>query len=82
MSEQCNRGLLPDRAMRALLIVVPAPSLHLLPSIFKSYEPMNIQALNREGFIEGLDERVVGRFTWSREAQCDASGVCPQVQIG
>ena len=48
MSEQCNRGLLPDRAMRALLIVVPAPSLHLLPSIFKAHEPVLVQASTRK----------------------------------
>ena len=70
MSEQCNRGLLPDRAMRALFIVVPAPSLHLLPSIFKAHEPVLIEAFNSEASVKGLDERVVGRFAWSREVQC------------
>jgi hypothetical protein len=60
MSEQCNRGLLPDRAMRPLLIVVIAPRLHLLPSIFKAHEPVSIEALCTEAPVEGLDERVVG----------------------
>ncbi len=60
MNEQCNRGFLPDRAMRALFVVVPAPSLHLLPSIFKAHEPGGIQTFRPEAAVEGLDERVVG----------------------
>jgi hypothetical protein len=73
MNEQCNRGLLPNPAMRALLIVVSAPSLHLLPGIFKTHEPVGIQALCPEASGEGLDERVVGWFARPREVQRHAS---------
>jgi hypothetical protein len=58
MGEECNRGLLPDRAKRALLIVVPAPCLHLLPSIFKAHKPVLIEAFNSEASAKGLDEHV------------------------
>lgn len=81
MREQCNWGLLPDRAMRALLIVVPAPNLHLLPGIFKVHEPVGIQALRPEASVEGLDERVVGWFAGSREVQRHTPGVGPQIEI-
>jgi hypothetical protein len=48
--------------MRALLIGVPAPSLHLLPGIFKAHEPMGVQAFRTKAAVERFDERIVGRF--------------------
>lgn len=81
MTEQRYRGLLPDRPMRTLLIVVPAPSLHLLPSIFKAHEPVLIEAFNPEAPVEGLNERIVGRFAGPREVENDASRVGLQIEI-
>jgi hypothetical protein len=56
MSEQCNRSLLAGRAMWALFIVVPAPSLRLLPSIFKAHEPVGVQTFHPEASIEALEK--------------------------
>jgi len=67
--------------MRALLIVVPAPTLHLLPSIFKAHEPVGIPTFRTEAAVEGLDERIVCRFAGAREVERHALGVSPQIEI-
>jgi hypothetical protein len=40
------------------MVVVPAPNLHLLPSIFKAHEPVLVQAFRPEPAVEGLDDDV------------------------
>ena len=67
--------------MRALLIVVPAPVLHLLPSIFKAHEPLSVKALRTETTVECLDEHIIGGFAGPREVQCHAVGIGPQIEI-
>ena len=67
--------------MWALLIIVPAPSLHLLPSIFKAHEQVLIEAFYSKAPVEGLDERIVGRFAGPGEVENDASRVGPQIEI-
>ena len=62
---QGNRGLIPDRAMRALLVVVSAPILHFCPGVVKRQEPVRVQALRAEPTVEGLDKGVVGRLSRS-----------------
>lgn len=57
--------------MWALLIVVPAPSLHLLPSIFKAHEPVGAEAFDAEAPVEGLDERIVGGLAGPGEVEHD-----------
>jgi len=49
--------------MRALLIVVPALSLHLLPSIFMAHEPVGVQALRTEASVVGLPGREKSNVT-------------------
>ena len=48
-------GLLSGRPVRALIIVVPAPSLRLLPSTFEAHAPVLMEAFNLEAPVEGLD---------------------------
>ena len=67
--------------MWALLIVVPAPSLHLLPSIFKAHEPVGIEAFRPEASVEGLNERVVSRLARPREVERHALHVGPQIEL-
>lgn len=46
--KQCSRGLLPDRAMRALLIVVPAPSLDDVPDLGQRGEDVLVEAFVKQ----------------------------------
>ena len=71
MSEQCNRGLLPDRAMRALLIVVPAPSLHLLPSIFWALDMLVNQPVADKVAHEGDRRNGIANLVVAGERLCD-----------
>src|ERR1044071_6563508 len=79
--EQRYRGLLPDRPMRALFVVVPAPILHLFPRVRKVHEPVRVQTLGAEPTVECFDEGVVGRFAGPREVECDTVLVGPQIQV-
>jgi len=67
--------------MGPLFIVVSAPSLHFLLGVRKGQEPVSVEAFGPEAAVEGLDERVVGRFAGPREVQRDAALVGPQVKI-
>ena len=42
---------------------------------------MGVEALGPEATVEGLDEGVVRWFAGSREVQCDAALIGPQVKI-
>jgi hypothetical protein len=55
--------------MRPILIVVPAPSLHLFPSVGKRQEPMRVQTFSAEPPIEGFNERIVRWLARPREVQ-------------
>jgi hypothetical protein len=41
---------------------VTAPSLHLLPSIFKGHEPVGVEALRSEAAVKGFYECVIRRL--------------------
>ena len=64
-----DRDVISDRAVRANLVVVLAPSLHLFAGIGKRHEPMGVQAFRPELAVERLDEAVVRRLSWPREVQ-------------
>ena len=49
---------MPDRPMRAHLVVVSAPILHLFGRVRKRQEPVGVQALRPEATVEGLDVSV------------------------
>ncbi len=51
---------MPDRPMRAHLVVVSAPILHLFRRVGKRQEPVGVQALRPEAAVEGFDVGVVG----------------------
>ena len=61
--EQRDRHLVPDRPMRANLVVVSAPILHLFGRVGKRQEPVGVQALRPEATVEGFDVGVVGRLS-------------------
>jgi len=51
------------------LIVVSTPSLAFSNRVVEAHEPVLVQAFRSELAVEGLDERVVGRFARPAEAQ-------------
>jgi len=63
-SHEGSRGLVADCAVRPILVVVVAPILQLFAGVGKGHEPVSVQALRAQAAVEGLDESVVGRFTW------------------
>ncbi len=48
-----------DRPVRAHLVVVSEPILHLFARVGKRQEPVRVQALAPEPAVEGLDEGIV-----------------------
>ena len=42
---------------------------------------MGVQTFRSEAAVEGFDEGVVRRLTWSREVERDAALISPQIQI-
>lgn len=78
---QQNRRSVADRAMGPFFVVVSAPSLHFLLGVRKGQEPVSVEAFGPEAAVEGLDERVVGRFAGPREVQRDTALLGPQIQI-
>ena len=42
---------------------------------------MGVQTFRSEAAVEGFDEGVVRRFTWSREVERDAALISPQIQV-
>lgn len=52
MIEQRDRDLVPDRTMRAHLVVLSAPILQLFSGVGKGQEPMGVQALRPEAAVE------------------------------
>ena len=56
MVQQRNRGSLPDRPVRAFLIVVLAPILQLFLRICKTQEPVSVQTFRAEAAVERFDE--------------------------
>ena len=71
------RGFVPDGAVWADLVVVPAPFLHVRPGIVKAEEPVGVQALGPELAVEGLDEGVVRRLSPPAEVEHDSLLVGP-----
>jgi hypothetical protein len=53
--------------MWSYLIVVSAPILQLLPSIFKAHEPVCVQTFSTEPAVKGFNEGVVRRFARTAE---------------
>jgi hypothetical protein len=58
--------------MRAHLVVISAPILHLFSRIGKRQEPVGVQVLRPEVTVEGLDVGVVG---WS----CSGPEIAPSL---
>ena len=67
--------------MRAFFVVVLTPILHLFSGVCKAQEPVRVQTFGSEATVEGFDERIVRRLTWSGEVERDAAVVGPQIQI-
>ena len=68
--------------MRAFFVVVLAPILHFRAGVVKRQEPVRVQALGPEAPVEGFDERIVRRLTWSGEVERNAAVVGPQIVRG
>jgi len=78
---QRDRRLVADCPVRAILVVVSAPSLQLFARVRKGQEPVGVHALGANTAVEGFGEGVVGRLARSREVERDAPGIGPDVEI-
>jgi len=67
--------------MRAFLVVVSTPILHLFPRVGKAEESIRVRIFGSEAAVEGFDERIVSGFAWPGEVQCDATLMGPQIQF-
>ena len=67
--------------MRALLVVVSAPSLQLFPRVGKRQEPVRVHALGPHAAVERLGEGVVGGLSRAREVERNALGVGSQIEV-
>ena len=78
---QRDRRLIADRPVRADLVVVSEPILHLCPRIGKRQEPVGVQALAAEPAVERLYERTVRRLARPLEVQRHVLRKGPKVEI-
>ena len=78
---QVDRHIVTDRAVRADLVVVPAPSLQLFAGIRKIHEPVGVQTFRPQLAVERFDEAVVGRLAGPGEVQGDLVDIGPEVQV-
>jgi hypothetical protein len=71
----------PDRPVGAVLVVVSAPILQLLPGVGKAQEPVRIEARRPRSAVEGPREGIVGRLPGTGEVERGAPGVRPEIEI-
>jgi hypothetical protein len=67
--------------MGTFLVVVIMPILQFFLCVCKAQKPVSIQTFCSEATIEGFDEGIVGRLSWSGEVERDSPLISPQVQI-
>lgn len=60
---------MPDRPVRAHLVVVSAPILQLFGGVGKGQEPVGVQVLRPEATVEGFDVGVVGGLSRPAEVE-------------
>ena len=74
------RRFVADRTVWTHLVVVSTPSLAFSPRVVEAHGPVRVEAFCPEFAVERFDEGIVGRFSRSREVECDAALVRPQIQ--
>ena len=67
--------------MRADLVMVSEPILHLFARICKCQEPVGVQTLRPESTVERLDVCIVRRLPWPGEVECYALCIGPEIKI-
>ena len=67
--------------MRAFLVVVLTPILHLFACIRKAHEPVSVQTFCPEATIEGFDVSVVRWLAGPREVEYHTTLAGPQIQV-
>jgi len=75
------RHLIADGAVRANLVVVSTPMLHLPAGVVKRQETVGVQTFCPELAVERLDERVVGRLPRTGAVQRNAALIGPDIAI-
>lgn len=76
-----DRDVVSDRAVRSGLVVISTLILQLFAGIGKRHEPVGIQAFGSELAVERFDEPIVRRLAWTREVQCYAVRIGPEIHI-
>jgi hypothetical protein len=72
-------GLLVQRAVWSILVVVLTPVFDRLPRFCKGQKPILIQALLSQSAVEAFDESIVCRLAWPAELELHAVTMCPVV---
>ena len=70
-----------DRPMGSILVVVPAPSLHLFAGVRKRQEPVRVHALGSDPAVERLCKSVVGWLAGPGEVERHAPRGSPQIEV-
>lgn len=78
---QRDRRLVANRPVRAILVVVVAPSLHFFPRVGKRQEPVSVHAFRPNAAVEGFGIGVVRGFARTREVERDAPRIGPEVEV-
>jgi hypothetical protein len=62
------------------MIVVLSLGFDLFSGIFERHEPVGVEALIPETFVEEFDEGVIGRFSRALEFPCYATLIRPLIE--
>ena len=73
---RCSVGESPVRTTH---IIFPSPGIDELSGIFQIAEPVRVEALGAEGFVERFTEGIVCWLAWTREVDLHSVAVSPQI---
>lgn len=76
-----DRHFVADRTVWAYLIIVSTPRLAFSPRSAEAQKPVCVQTFSPELAVQGFNEGIVCRLSWSREVESDASHVGPQIKF-
>lgn len=78
--DELLRAAVAQPAVGTLGIVMPAPGLDLLAGILQREEPAFVETFRPQAGVEGLDQRVVGRFAGPAEVQSYLVQIGPLIE--
>ena len=80
LGRKFRRGLIIQRTMWPMLVVVPAPGSDQDTSLRQTRKPVVIQTLVPESAIEAFDKRILGRFACLNQLELNSMLTSPLVE--